>query len=84
MRPLEKILIGLLLITFLANLLFTAALTGWLSFSLLNLLALILVLHLAVERSRALLPRRWLVRILGRMNFGSVAIAGAASTASMM
>ena len=52
MRPLEKILIGLLLITFLANLLFTAALTGWLSFSLLNLLALILVLHLAVERSR--------------------------------
>ncbi len=33
---------------------------------------------------QALLPRQWLVRILGRMNFGSVVIAGAASAASMM
>ena len=33
---------------------------------------------------QTLLPRQWLVRILGRMNFGSVAVAGAASAASMM
>ncbi len=33
---------------------------------------------------QALVPRRWLIRMLGRMNFGSVAIAGAASAASMM
>ena len=33
---------------------------------------------------QTLLPRHWLVRILGRMNFGSVAVAGAASAASMM
>lgn len=33
---------------------------------------------------QALLPRRWLVRVLGRMNFGSIAIAGAASVPSMM
>jgi uncharacterized membrane protein YraQ (UPF0718 family) len=33
---------------------------------------------------QTLLPRHWLVRILGRMSFGSVAVAGAASTASMM
>ena len=52
MRPFEKVLIALLLITFLANLLLASALAGWLNFSLLNLLGLILVLHLAVERSR--------------------------------
>ena len=33
---------------------------------------------------QTLLPRQWLVRVLGRMNFGSVAVAGAASAASMM
>ncbi len=33
---------------------------------------------------QTLLPRQWLVRILGRMNFGSIAVAGAASAASMM
>ena len=33
---------------------------------------------------QTLLPRHWLVRILGKMNFGSVAVAGAASAASMM
>ena len=33
---------------------------------------------------QTLLPRRWLVRVLGRMTFGSVAIAGAASVPAMM
>ena len=33
---------------------------------------------------QTLLPRQWLVRILGHMNFGSVAVAGVASAASMM
>ncbi len=33
---------------------------------------------------QALLPRRWLVRVLGHMNFGSIAVAGAASVPSMM
>ncbi len=33
---------------------------------------------------QTLLPRHWLVRILGRMSFGSVAVAGVASAASMM
>lgn len=33
---------------------------------------------------QTLLPRRWLVRVLGRMTFGSVAIAGAAAVPAMM
>lgn len=33
---------------------------------------------------QALLPRRWLASVLGKMNFGSVAIAGVVSVPSMM
>jgi predicted dienelactone hydrolase len=64
MRPFEKVLIALLLITFLANMLLEAALAGWLNFSLLNLLALMLVLHLAVERSRWQMGPLYLLALL--------------------
>lgn len=33
---------------------------------------------------QALVPREWIARVLGRMNFGSVAVAGLASIFSMM
>jgi len=33
---------------------------------------------------QALVPREWIARLLGRMSFGSVAIAGVASIFSMM
>lgn len=33
---------------------------------------------------QALVPREWIARLLGRMNFGSVAVAGVASIFSMM
>jgi hypothetical protein len=52
MRTFEKILIGVLGAIDLLNLLPVGWEAGWLNFTLLNLLALMLVLHLAIERSR--------------------------------
>ena len=52
MRLFEKILIVVLGIIYLVNLLPGGLQAGWLSFSLSNLLALVLVIHLGMERSR--------------------------------
>lgn len=52
MRLFEKVLIGLLFTLFLLNLLPVGWQAGWLNFTLLNLLALMLVIHLGLEHSR--------------------------------